>query len=174
MLSAVLLHPDVHYGSNELIAIGGSGNGAGRRILDQFEASGVVVKHARGNQRLYSANRDHPVFQELRSICVKTFGIAKLIAEELAPFRDRISLAFVFGSIARGSERADSDIDLMVIGEVDLFELGEPLERLHKALGREIDLNLHKEKEWADLQGDRVIESIMKNATIPVFKYQPF
>ncbi|TAU68279.1 nucleotidyltransferase domain-containing protein [Rhizobium ruizarguesonis] len=170
MLGALLLHPDRQYGSNELIAIGGPGYGAGKRILDQFERSAIIVKTARGNQRLYSANSHHPIYPELRSICFKTFGIAELIAKQLAPFKDRISLAFVFGSIVQGTERADSDVDLMVAGSVDVFELGEAIGRIQKALGREVDLNLHTDEEWEVLQGDQVIAAILKKEKIMVIE----
>ena len=64
MLGALLLHPDRQYGSNELIAIGGPGYGAGKRILEHFERSAIVVKTARGNQRLYSINRQHPIYPD--------------------------------------------------------------------------------------------------------------
>src|ERR1700710_632501 len=84
MLGALLLHPERQYGSNELVAISGPGYGAGKRILEQFERSGIVVKTARGNQRLYSVNSHHPIYPDLRSICFKTFGLAEVIAGELA------------------------------------------------------------------------------------------
>lgn len=170
MLGALLLHPERQYGSNELIAIGGSGYGSGKRILEDFERSSIVIKTARGNQRLYSANTKHPIYAELRSICFKTFGIADRIGEELAPFEDRISLAFVFGSIARATARADSDIDLMVVGSIDVFDLGEAIERIQKSLGRDVDLNLHTKDEWASLQDDRVITAIMEGEKIMVIE----
>lgn len=170
MLRALLLHPDRQYGSNELIAIGGPGYGAGKRILEQFERSAVVVKTARGNQRLYSVNAQHPIYPDLRSICFKTFGIVEVLAGALAPFNDRISLAFVFGSIAQGTERADSDVDLMVVGNVDVFHLGEAIERIQKVLGREVGLNLHTPEEWEALQNDKVIGAILKKEKIMVIE----
>ncbi|AFL52460.1 putative nucleotidyltransferase [Sinorhizobium fredii] len=170
MLGALLLHPDRQYGSNELIAIGGPGYGAGKRILEQFERSAIVVKTARGNQRLYSVNGRHPIYPDLRSICFKTFGIADVIAGELAPFKDRISLAFVFGSIVQGTERADSDVDLMVVGNLDVFDLGGAIERIQKVLGREVDLNLHTSEEWEALQSDQVIGAILKKEKIMVIE----
>lgn len=170
MLRALLLHPDRQYGSNELIAIGGPGTGAGRRILDRFEQSAIVVKSARGNQRLYSVNTRHPIYAELRSICMKTFGIADVIAEELALFKDSIDLAFVFGSLAEGAERPNSDVDLMVVGRLDVFDLGEPIERIERALGRQVDLNLHTPEEWKALQGDHITEAILKKKKIVVFE----
>ena len=127
-----------------------------------------MTKSARGNQRLYRINRAHPIYPELRSICLKTFGLANVIAKELEPFAPRIDTAFVFGSLAKGEERPDSDVDLMVVGELDHFELGETLERLKAELGREIDLNLYSPQEWDDLQGDRVIRAINDDDKIMV------
>lgn len=168
MLGALLLHPDRQYGSNELIAIGGPGYGAGRRILEQFERSAIVVKTARGNQRLYSVNSEHPIYPDLRSICFKTFGMSEVIAKELASFKNRIKLAFVFGSTVEGTERPDSDIDLMVVGNVDVFELGAAIERIQEFLGREVDLNLHTPEEWRALESDHVIRAILKGKKIMV------
>lgn len=169
MLRAILLNPNREYGSNELIAIGGPGNGAGKRVLDEFERSGLVTRTARGNQRLYRVNTTHPVYEELRAICRKTFGIGDTVAAELAPFADRIILAFVFGSIARRAERAESDLDLMIVGDLDILELGPVIERIGEATGRSIDLNLHAPEHWDRLQGDRVITKIMNGERIVVF-----
>ncbi|WP_261316882.1 nucleotidyltransferase domain-containing protein [Rhizobium leguminosarum] len=87
--------------------------------------------------------------------------MGETIAEELAPFRDRISLAFVFGSIARGTDGADSDVDLMVVGHIDAFELGETIERIERKLGRSLDLNLHLPEVWEALKTDRVVAAIL-------------
>jgi len=168
MLGALLLHPNRQYGSNELIAIGGPGYGAGRRILEQFEQSGIVVKSARGNQCLYSVNSEHPIYPDLRSICFKTFGMSAVIAKKLAPFKDRIKLAFVFGSTVEGTERPDSDVDLMVVGNVDVFELAAAIERIQEFLGREVDLNLHTPEEWRALESDHTIRAILKSEKIMV------
>jgi predicted nucleotidyltransferase len=168
MLAALLLHPERQYGTNELLAIGGAGVGAGRAVIEAFENSGVVVKQKRGNQLLYAINLHNPIYSDLRSICLKTFGMADVVAQELQPFRDRIDLAFIFGSMVRGAERPDSDVDLMVVGDLDIFELGEAVERMQKILGREVDLNLHTPEEWKSLAGDRVITAIMKEEKIMV------
>jgi len=168
MLRAILLHPDRQFGSNELVTIAGPGNGAGKRVLDGFERSGLVTRIARGNRRLYRANTEHPIYPELRAICRKTFGIGDTVASELAPFADRIILAFVFGSVARGTERADSDLDLMVVGTVDISEMGSAIQKVSDAVGRTVDLNLHSPEEWACLRNDRVIRSILIEKRIVV------
>lgn len=169
MLAALLLHPDRWYGTNELVAIGGTGTGAGRRVIEGFERSGVVRRTPRGNQVLYGINPDSPIFAELRSICMKTFGLADVVREELAAYRSRIVLAFIFGSVATGRERATSDIDLMVVADLDVFELGISIERMQQTLGRVVDLNLYSASEWERLADDRVIAAIMKGPKIVVW-----
>ncbi|WP_245437419.1 nucleotidyltransferase domain-containing protein [Neorhizobium tomejilense] len=168
MLGALLLHPSRQYGTNELTAISGPGSGAGKRVLEKFERAGIVVVTKRGNQRLCHVNTHHPIYSELRSICLKTFGLADVIATELRPFENRIEYAFVFGSLAKGVDRAESDVDLMVVGSVDVFDLGVALENLERAFGRRVDLNLHTPKEWHDLQSDAVVKSIIRAEKIVV------
>lgn len=168
MLTALLLHPDRQYGTNELLSIGGAGVGAGRNAIQAMERSGIVVKSARGNQLLYSINTASPIYGDLRSICMKTFGMADVVARELEPFRDRIEQAFLFGSVVGGDERPDSDVDLMVVADLDVFELGAAIERLQETFCREVDLNLHTPEEWRRLANDRVVGAIMKGDKIMV------
>ena len=169
MLAALILHPDRSYHTNELIAIGGPGTGAGRRVIAAFEKHGVVSRRRRGNQVIYSANVNNPIFPELRSICIKTYGVAELIANELIPFKQGIELAFLFGSMAAGSPRSDSDVDLMIVGDLELFELGKAVERIQLALQRDLDLNLHTPEEWQRLSQDRVIQRIVEGDKIIIF-----
>lgn len=168
MLGALILHPDRQYNTNELISIGGPGVGAGRNVLHAMEGSGILRRSQRANQVLYSINTQNPIYPDLRSICIKTFGMADVVAEALEPFRDSIKLAFLFGSMVKGSDRADSDIDLMVVGDLDYFELGTVIGSLQDTLGRHVDLNLHTPDEWEALAEDRVIADIMKGEKIVV------
>lgn len=168
MLGALFLHPHRRYGTNELISIGGAGVGAGRAVINAFEKAGVVIRRSRGNQVVYSVNIHNPIYPELRSICLKTFGLSYLVRRELEALKDRIDLAFIFGSVVHGRERPDSDVDLMVVGELDLFDLGEAIERMQSQIGRVVDVNLHTPQEWEALKRDRVIMSIMKDEKIMV------
>ena len=168
MLGALLLNPEKEFGTNELLSIGGPGVGAGRNIIRAFERSDIVVKSSRGNQVVYSINSKNPIYNELRLICLKTFGLRDVIAGVLRPLRDRIELAFIFGSIVKGSERASSDVDLMVVGNIDFLEIGEAVQKMEEVVGREIDLQLHTSEEWKQLAGDRVIGAIMGGEKIMV------
>jgi uncharacterized protein len=168
MLGALLLNPEKEFRTNELLSIGGPGVGAGRNIIRAFEKSDIVVKSPRGNQILYSINSKNPIYNDLRSICLKTFGLKDVVECALRPFGDHIELAFIFGSIVKGAERASSDVDLMVVGNVGIFEMGEAVHKLEEVLGREIDLQLHTSEEWKQLAGDRVIGAIMRGEKIMV------
>jgi hypothetical protein len=88
------------------------GEPAVHRQLQRLEQAGLVIVSREGNQKYYAPRTDAPVFQELRGLVVKTVDIVEPIRAALAPIADDIDLAFVFGSVAKGSERAGSDIDL--------------------------------------------------------------
>lgn len=168
MLRALLLHPRRDFGTNELIAIGGPGVGAGRNVIRALIEAGMVVATKRRNQVAYSINTDSPIYEELRSIMRKTFGIADVVAGELSPFRERISEAFVFGSIARGTERPKSDVDLLIVGDVELFELAPALARMEAIFARPVDPQIYSHDEWQRLSGDRVVRAILQGDRIQV------
>ncbi len=83
----------------------------------------MILRTESENQVFYRANPDHPIFAELHALLAKTTGVFHLLREALAPLAENIEFAFVYGSFARGEEKAESDIDLMVIGEVTLDNL---------------------------------------------------
>ena len=168
MLRALLLHPTRAFGTNELIEIGGRGVGAGRNIIRALDAAGVVVGTKHRNQLVYSINTNCPIYEELRSIVRKTFGVSNVVSDELRPFGDRINEAFVFGSVARGTERPDSDVNLMIVGDVELFELAPTLAKMEATFARRIDLNLYSPEEWRRISGDRVVRAITESERINV------
>jgi len=111
--------------------------------------SGLVTVTRAGNQKHYQANPASPVFSELHGLVVKTIGLAGPLEEALAPFRDRIDAAFLYGSIAKGSDTAQSDIDLMVISDdVGYAELYSALQGAETALGRPVHVSLATAAEW--------------------------
>jgi predicted nucleotidyltransferase len=94
------------------------GRGTVQRELQNLTESGIIIREVRGNQVHYRANSKSPIFNELKSIVRKTFGVADVIREGLAPFSDKIKVAFIFGSIARSTDDRKSDIDIMMIGDI--------------------------------------------------------
>jgi predicted nucleotidyltransferase len=131
---------DRSYFANEIVRLAGSGTGAVHRELAGLEAAGLVSAMRIGNQKHYRANRASPIFEELRGIVLKTFGVAGVVRDALAPLAPKISAAFIYGSLAKGTDTAASDIDLMVIGDDvsygRVLELGTEAER---RLGRKIN-----------------------------------
>ena len=116
--------------ANELIALACSGSGAVQRQLAQLEAAELVTVRRVGNQKHYQANASAPIFEELRSLVLKTSGLVDVLRAALAPLASQIDLAFVYGSVAKGKDTAKSDIDLMVVSEkvayADIFATLEP------------------------------------------------
>jgi uncharacterized protein len=117
----------------------GAGHGALQRELQHLTDMGLVVRSAQGNQVLYRANSRGPIFSELRSLIAKTVGIREVLASSLAILESKIRIAFVYGSVARQQERANSDVDLMVVGSASFGEVVSALGRAQRELGREIN-----------------------------------
>lgn len=111
----------------------------------------MLLRKSRGNQLLYQANRACPVFEELASILRKTSGLVDVLAEELWPLVDKIAVALVFGSMASGKAASASDVDPLVLGEVDFAEAVKYFYPSQQVLGREINPKVYALDEWRDM-----------------------
>lgn len=135
--------------ANEIIAFAAIGSGAVQRELAKLVKSALVTVKKVGNQKHYQANRNAPIFDELRSIVLKTFGVADVLRVALQPYWQEIDLVFVYGSMAKGTEHAHSDIDLMVIGSMaSNTQLLAALQPAQQQLGRSINPTLYTPEEW--------------------------
>lgn len=135
--------------SAELIRLAGSGTGATHRVLRKLADSGLVRVSMEGRQKYYQANPDCPVFEELAGLVRKTVGLVGPIREALVPLADEIHAAFVFGSVASGRDRAESDIDLMVISDaLDYPTVIEAAQSAEAALARPVNPNLMTLEDW--------------------------
>lgn len=135
--------------SSELIRLAASGTGAVHRLLTRLAQAGLVTVTRVGNQKHYQANAAAPVFAELAGLVRKSIGLALPLQEVLMPLAERIVAAFVYGSVARGEEDADSDIDLMVIiDDLDYPALFEALQAAERQLARAINPTLMTLTEW--------------------------
>jgi len=141
--------PDRRFQSAELIRLANSGTGAVHRQLSRLAASGLITTTKVGNQKHYQANHASPVFPELHGLIAKTVGIADPIRRALAPHADAIRAAFVYGSVAKGTEGAASDIDLMVVSDsLDHQTLYASLQPAERALARQINATLVTGESW--------------------------
>jgi predicted nucleotidyltransferase len=127
------------YYANEIIAHVRSGTGAVQRELTKLAGARLVTETRIGNQRHFQANRESPVFDELRSLIAKTAGVADVLRAALLSAAPGLKTAFIFGSVAKGKDTASSDIDLMVVDDAityaDLFAgLDKASKRLHRTV----------------------------------------
>lgn len=135
--------------TNEIIELTASGSGAVQRELARLEESGLVTVQRVGNQKHYQANHAAPIFAELRAIVLKTFGVADVLRAVLQPLWPLVDLAFVYGSLAKGTEHAGSDVDLLVIGTLPSnAELLEALLPAETQLGRAVNPTLYTPGEF--------------------------
>ncbi len=140
VLSLLFGQADQSFIQQDLIERAGVGSGGVRRELARLVESGLVTTRVVGRQKLFQANRAAPIFSELRGIVLKTVALTDPLRAALRPLLKRIDLALVYGSVARGEDRAPSDIDLLVVAEdLPLEKLFAQLSRVEKKLGRKIN-----------------------------------
>jgi len=122
--------------------------GSVQRELEALASVGLIQRTDSGHQVYYQANRNHPVYPEIHALVAKTVGVFQLLGTALAPLASRISQAFVYGSLASGNENAQSDVDLMVIGEVTLDEVLAQLAPVEPRIGRPINPTLYSDNDF--------------------------
>jgi len=150
VLGLLFGQPARSYYANELIALAGGGSGAIQRELARLERAGLVTTRRVGSQKHFQANAESPLFEEIASIVRKTFGLAIPLREALAPLGKRIHAAFVYGSIAKRSDTAASDIDLMVISDkLTYADIYAALESAGGRIGRQVNPTVYSRKELA-------------------------
>ncbi len=136
----------------EIVRLTGAGMGAVQRELHQLVESGLVDRRKHGKQVYFSANSRSPVFQELVSLLAKTAGLAGVLRESLAPLakQKKIILAFIYGSVATATQRAESDVYLLVIGDATLRDVIPALQPAQERLAREINPTVYSVTEFKD------------------------
>ncbi len=148
VLALLYGHVDESFYLRQLARAVGAGLGAVQREVRQLADVGIIRRAVRGNQVFYQANTSSPIFSELKSLIAKTVGVHDVIREALIPLGRRIRLAFVHGSVARQEERAESDVDLMIVGDASFGEIVSRLEEAQKMLGREINPTVYPVAEF--------------------------
>ncbi|MEO8197384.1 MAG: nucleotidyltransferase domain-containing protein [Thermoanaerobaculia bacterium] len=149
VLGLLFGQPERRFQSAEIIRLAAGGTGAAHRQLQKLEKVGLLLATREGSQKYYQANPESPIFPELHGLAVKTVGLAEPLRRALAPLAKKIELAFVFGSVAKGTERAKSDIDLLVVSdEVGYGEIYEAILPAEAILGRPINPTVRTRVEW--------------------------
>ena len=164
VLSALLLHPDASLHVRELARLTGASAGSLHRELRLLADMGLLLRQEVGRQVHYRANVDHPVHAELAQLLRKTAGLVDVLREALEPLGAKVELAFVYGSIASATERAGSDVDLMVLGNASFADLARALAPAQATLRRDVNPTVMTRREFADKleQGDGFARSVMR------------
>jgi predicted nucleotidyltransferase len=169
VLRVLFGQPDRSFYASQLIRDAGTGSGAAQRELARLEDSGLIVARRIGNQKHFQANAASPLFSELRSIVLKTVGLVDPLRDALRPVLSSVRMAFIYGSVAKATDQAASDIDLMVVSDSltygDVFGTLEPLSR---ALGRQVNPTVYSSDEFSkrEKDGNRFLTRVLEGPRV--------
>lgn len=149
VLALLFGQPDREFYVTELIALAGSGRGAVQRELARLSESGLASVSRVGNRKHYRANPESPLFDEICSIVRKTVGVEESVRGALEPLMDRLVLALLFGSVARGTDTATSDIDLLLVSDdLTLEAVYAVMAPMEESLGRRVNPTVYTRAEF--------------------------
>ena len=170
VLAWLMQSPVRGYYVRELARLTGIGPGTIKYELDNLVEADLVTRIKDGNRVVYQANTHSPVYEDLRAIVSKTSGIPLAIGKALNRFGSKIEQAYIYGSLAKGTNQSRSDVDLLVVGEVPLATLVSSLSSIEKTIQREISVRLISRQEFAEKmrKQDRFLGGLMKGPLIPV------
>jgi predicted nucleotidyltransferase len=147
ILGWLFTHPDESFFVRQIALILKEDPTNVSREMAKLEELGILRSKRNGNLKHFQTNQECPFFEELKGLVLKTSGVAGRIRASLERLA-AIEYAFIYGSYAKGEEKADSDVDLLIIGDVDIDRLDSNLEKLQKMLGREINYVLYSLEEF--------------------------
>lgn len=148
VLGLLFGHPERSFYLRQIVRLTGSAQGAVQQELDRLSRAGLLRRTPQGRQVYFQANREAAVFPELQALLLKTASLVDILREALAPLGDQIRVAFVFGSAARGELRADSDVDLFVVGDAAFDIVAPALIPAQERLGRDVNPTVYPPAEF--------------------------
>jgi len=147
LLTLFLTHPGEAFYIRQIVRLTGETYNNVRQELKNLAQLGLILAERRANAAYYQANTDHFLFPELKRIILKTEAVGDRLREVLSSLGD-IWVAFIYGSTAKGTEAPSSDIDLMIIGDVELSALDSAIDRIEEEIGRAVNYALFGVQEW--------------------------
>jgi len=147
ILTIFITHPEDEFYIRQLERLSKEPVSAVSRELQRLERSGFLMSKQEANLKYYRVNKKYPIFEEIKKIILKTQGMGDTI-RELIEGSPGIKLAFIYGSVAKGEERATSDIDLMIIGDMDSVKLHSKINEIEDVINRVINYSLINEKDF--------------------------
>ena len=155
ILAVTLGHPEKAWYTAELARRLDVPPSSLQRDLKELTAVGILKSRRGGGMTYFQANEESPVYPELRGLMLKTAGLVDVLAEALAPLTEEIRIAFVYGSIASGTEESASDVDLLLVGILAPVDLVLPLRGANDRLSRDIHPKLYTPAEFAKRRAAR-------------------
>ncbi len=137
-----------------------------QREVERLVKIGLVEKQIRGNRKYYRCRRDFPIFEELKSIILKTVALGNVLKDYLQKKKEKIELAFIYGSFAKGEENISSDIDLLLVGNITSKEASMLLSPAKNSLRREINFIVYDEKELLKKKESHFLKQVFKEPKI--------
>lgn len=137
-----------------------------QREIERLVRIGFIEKQIRGNRKYYKCRRNFPIFDELKSIILKTVALGNILKDYLQKKKEKIELAFIYGSFAKGEENITSDIDIFILGNITSKEVSTLLSPAKDSLKREINFVVYKEKEFLKKKGNHFLKSVIKEPKI--------
>lgn len=164
VLAATVMHPDRWWFLADLARHLGVPPSSLQRELLSLVEGGVLIRREEGKHVYFKPNPNCPVLPELQGIMTKTLGLVDVVRAAIAPFREAIRVAFVYGSMARSEELSESDVDLMVIGSARLADLSPELTKAAATLGREVNPTVFSPEEFSRKlqEGHHFVTSVVR------------
>jgi len=164
VLGWLFSHPEESFYLRQLVRQTGAAHGAVQRELATLTAAGLLERTVEGRQVYFQANRRSPIFPELQALLTKTTGPVEVVRRALERLADRILVALIFGSAARGELRNDSDVDLLVVGDTPFATIVEALGPAQERLGREINPTVYPAPEFRAklLEGHHFLTRVLR------------
>lgn len=167
LLSHFILHPGERKHIRALSAMIGAQYNAVWKELNNLEAAGLLSSEKTGGRKEFFLNQESPIIPELRSILLKTVAVGDYVREALGDL-EGLEAAFIFGSFASDKLDAESDLDIMLIGDLDLTRVAPLIDTLEKSLSRDVNYVSFTNEEWntRKLKGDTFIKNVLNDQFI--------
>ena len=162
-------HPDERFYQRQVVRSLALGSGAVQRELARLVTGGILTRTVEGRQAYYQVNLNGSIYPELHGLVRKTMGAAGVLREALRPLKGRVRVAFIFGSMARRNEQAESDIDVMLIGDdIGLSDVSPLLRPAQDILRREVNPKVYRTAEFRGKlsEGHHFITRVMEGEKV--------
>ncbi|MDK1032229.1 MAG: nucleotidyltransferase domain-containing protein [Planctomycetia bacterium] len=150
ILKLFLMRPEARFHLREVARQTGKPVGTIQPELASLLNAQILTKAISGNRTYYQANTTCPIYPELRGLILKTIGLGDVLRDTLAPLATKIKAAFVYGSMASGETGPQSDVDLIVVGDVDEMALHRAVGGAEQKLGRAVNYTLLSWREFQE------------------------